>query len=610
MSVAGRIFARVAFLLPIRAVGLIALLTLLLPAQEALAQCATSGTNQTCVNTGFVSGGSVGIFDNNNLTVTNTGTIAGTDYGIFTFGNANVVNAGAISGGTQYGIQSFGDATVINSGTITSPGLAGLYFANNGTVVNSGTISGQRGIIGGGGGVLNLINSGTIIGTSSLAIDLTFSTGDTLTFLPGSRIVGDIGLGASEVVNIRTGHDIGWLLTFGACGCGGLVGTGSTANVTGGAPYVISGDRIATLDPTAFAAADRALADFTGNVSSLIGSRFGELGTPSGGAPSAFAPAARSASLSTTAFDGISALAGSGRAGKEAGILPDVTMADRASRTVAWSRGFVGMRRQEGDDLLLRTTSIAYGGAIGMDRQVRSDLLVGGFVGAGHGRVDVSQNSQTVGTDYVFGGFYGRLDRTSRFIDFAITGGGMGNRSSRTVANNLAPSGFETATASYDGWFISPEIAYGTRMPLGGGMTLTPTARLRYIAGVLGGYSEAGSAQDLSVASRTMQNLEERLELALSRVGAANAGGLLKTTVTLGLLGMQRLGDATVNTTLIGQNLAFTTPGKDAVAGLYTGLGLDWRASASTTLFAAFEGTRMTDDSITGVARGGFRIAF
>ena len=372
---------------------------------------------------------------------------------------------------------------------------------------------------------------------------------------------------------------------------------------------MINGNQIATLDPTAFGLADRTLMDFTGNVSSLISSRFGEFASTgsSGTGASAFAPTNNGvADAANVAFGGIPAVS---NAYAQDTSVPNATAVDKASGIAVWSKGFAGVRHQDADGPMLSANTVAYGGVIGMDKQMTSDLRLGAFIGAGNSQLNVDLSSQTVKTDYAFGGIYGRYDWSAQFLDFAVSAGHSSNASNRLVANNLAPNGLETATANYGGWFVSPELAYGYRIPLASNIVLTPIARVRYVAGMFDGYSEAGSAQNLTVASRTTQNVEERFGLALSRIDPTQQGSL-KTTATLGVLGQERFGSTTFNAVLIGQNLAFAAPGQNDVAGLYTGIGFDYRATERVTLFAATEGTIMSDKSATGIVQGGVRVSF
>jgi hypothetical protein len=602
---------------------------------------AGGGGNATTINSGTVSSIFTLTGNTGNATTTNSGTVTGTiDTSTNGGGNATVNNSGTaasiisaasgggnattnnsgnsgsiltatsgsgnattVNSGTVSLIETFtqvsGNATTINSGTVTSSVITNAFLAGNALLINSGTIRGGAFLEGTAGSTVT--NYGIISGGGAPAIQF-LGGPDTLTNVIGSRVIGAIDLvGVKDTVNFVGGN---WLFTFNTL-------AGATINANG-APFVVAGNRVAVLDPTAFGMTDRTLMDFTGAVSSMLHSRFDDLAWPASVAPAgstAFAamPANPVAEQANAAFAGIPALAYAGQIG--ASGVPNAVAVDRETATVAWSQGFGGARQQQAEGSMLASTNSLNGGAIGLDTPFGSNLRLGAFVGAGHGRLGVDMNTQTVDTDYVFGGGYGHLDWTWQFLDFAVSTGHTANTSTRTIADNLSPTGLDSATASYGGWYVSPELAYGVRLPLGANMLLVPIGRLRYLGASLDGYNEIGAPTNLNVPRRDVSDFEQRFELDLLCIDETRFG-VLKTTVKAGVLGLERLGDTTVNTVLIGQNLAFATPGPNVIGGGFIGLDLDYRLTKTFRLFASGEATLTTDRGVIGVVEGGVRAAF
>jgi len=536
------------------------------------------------------------------------------------FGNATTVNNGTVSvtGFNATGINTTagtGNATTINAGSVnvvgttgsiptactgscgSSTGIATSATIGNAVLINSGTInvSGPNsvGVSMSSSGASLVVNSGTINAAGGTAIQfLNPQDPATLTLLQGSFIIGAINMiGPGDSVNVNTGNQN---LSF---------NTLAGVTVTGNVPFVVSGNRIVSIDPTGFAATDRALMDFTRAVSGMLGSRASDAAA-SGGALG-FAAYDDSASR----FDDVFAQAiGYAKAPDNAVVFKNPTLTTPDGTTV-WAKGFYGQRTQQADGPVLRNVSTFYGGAIGVDRLIQPDLRLGGLIGGGAIKTTFDFNSGNAASDIVFTGVYGRKDFGRAFIDFALLGGHTANTTSRTINNNVLANGLEIATASFGGWFFSPEIAAGYRYDVAPGWTLTPTARLRYLAATYDGFTETGSTANLTAADRTLQSAEERADLTLTHIVLLGAGRL-QLGVTAGAVGQQRVGAGTVNAILLGQALAFATPGKSSISGGYAGASLDWRMRNGLSLFAAAEYTAMTDASNTVTGKAGLRYGF
>jgi outer membrane autotransporter protein len=512
-------------------------------------------------------------------------------------GSATVNNSGTISASSA-GVFALGGVTVTNSGHITSTNGAAIASDAGATVNNSGIVTGVKAIVA--QGAATITNSGTIASTSGAtgtAIQLSHAA-DTLNIKNGSIIIGKIDMGGgADVINVDAPPSILKGVSVLARSAAGVVDalrqqlvnfTSNDINIVGGGtlsvqPTVTVGGLTASLDPTAMAQQDRTLMDFTGGMSSMVQGRLAGSATGSG-------PMAMSYAMDD---------------GKQ--MLSKAPVSSWNAPVTVWSSMFGASRSQNGTDTTLNSTSSVFGGVIGVDRRIQPNWLVGAFLGGGSGSLNVDLSSQKINTDYFSGGVYSRYEWASQFFDATLQAGSMNNRSSRLVQNTLTGAG-ENATANYNGWFISPEVAYGYRIKLGD-TTVTPTFRARYVAGTLDGYNETGSAQTLSVGSRTLQDFEERAEVEVSRTGFFGDPSL-KGWFRGGAIALQRVGDTTVNAVLIGQSLSFVTPGKNSAVGGVGGVGFDYHLTPNVALFGALEGMMMSDESRVGSARGGVKVAF
>jgi hypothetical protein len=475
-----------------------------------------------------------------------------------------------------------GQGSIINSGSITAS-------AGAGSIITAVTLSGTNS---------SLINAGAIsaFGPGATAISLTGNFA-TLTLDPGSLIIGAINLsGANDTINVFAGNQN---LTF---------NTLAGVNVNGTVPFVVSGNRIVSIDPTPFAAAGTGINDFARSVSAIIPDSRGFAGL--GGGVTAFA-GPDGASPIDDAFAslmGVSAYSGDKIFFKN----PTVAYADGFT---VWGRAFGGRHSEASDGVLLRNVSTWYGGAIGVDRSFRADLRLGAFVGGGSTRNSVDFNLGGVAdTTIGFGGAYANYTFGASFLKAAIQAGTLRTTTSRLVNNNLLANGLESATAAYNGWYVSPELIAGHRLALGkfgdSQYALTPSLQVRYLYASFDGYTEVGTTNaPLTVGDRHSEFVEERAELKLTRITPTSANSQIMFSLAGGPVAVQRVGGNPITGTLLALPIAFNAPGADNVWGGFAGLGMEWQLN-NVSVFAAGEYLAWHNAGNIVSGRGGIRVRF
>ena len=420
-----------------------------------------SGTNNsTIINDGSITTdgtSSMGIELDDNAIITNNGTLLtkqNSSTGIRTDDDAVIINNGSIEtrGDLAYGIQVVDRGQVTNNGTITTIGLSsiGIRNSSNGTTINNGTITtsgtGAHGIRSQSQGTMTnngrintsgngahglysigddvIINQGFVkaTGITARAIEFTQGTNE-LVLNPGSVVVGDIQMGTGTDT-LTIGRGLSVVTTFTASN-----GAPEIVRSAGGV-HATNGDQVAVVDTTGIKSLGNAVDDLTGAVSTTLGNRLTDTSSTQ--------------DLSTLSANGTPIQASTSGYGQ--------------SFNAIWGRGIGGISFSRKSDTSAASQHNFGGLVFGADRWITSNTQIGLFAGGSRGRIEVDHAAQVIDMNSFYGGLYGRYSANGYFINLSVTGGKSSHDSERSIANNTTTTGLETASASFNSMFFSPEI--------------------------------------------------------------------------------------------------------------------------------------------------------
>jgi hypothetical protein len=581
-----------------------------------------SGGNDTLVNYGTITTGALyaGAMyaASANSVVRNDGDISSTSEGAYLLSaegaNSIVINNGRVVGHSDYvralsiwadgsgitntgvvsvdGVAAYGmeiaatQVQVSNTGSVSAAGTDAVgvsaYYGSARTITNEGSIvaNGVNAIgiyVGGGGGDV-IVNSGTIVaqGANSRALDIQ-GADSILTLLSGSSIQGLINytpdVAGSGTLNIERGMSTA--LTF----TGALPGT---INADG---MILAVDqttlKVVTADASAVQAAGLELDALLDNVFNSVGHR------TAGGKRISSEPLGYAASPPSPAA---------------------VAALDEAQELIqprAWLNAFGGVSRLElaaGGQASSRIGGLVAGIDIATTSSDTAGLLLGGAMSA------TSVDGADVTANAGFAGIYGTYRFDQSALDLALLLGATRYSSERTVLDNTVLGGVTTALADYNGYFIAPEIGLGRDLDLGG-QTVNVRGALQYTGLFFDGYSETGSAGDLTIAAREAHRLTAKASIAAPLVLFSDADAVTRLTPRLGLDGSLQVGDQVVSGSLAGTPLSLDTS-SGASARLSAGMQFEHLASDRWSVIADVEGRVSSNKSLAAQASLEFRLHF
>ncbi len=483
-----------------------------------------------------------------------------------------------------------GAFTVNAGGTLrvtgSASGVAQTVTMNGGSLLNTGSIDGtQYGVVFASGRASSVTTSGLIDGNTA-AIHYS-SGGNTLSVLPGASFgnVVDYASTSSNTTRFAEGSFVLPVANYvagdntvaldnnrqtvlytnanSASGSISVVDTGATASAFNGVQTVTSTLGATTTDVLSIDV------DRSGAISSRVAMAYGDTEKKS-----------ESQNAITTMVDD--------------GLAVD------PYGNLFWMRGFGGASHDDYSD----ASATHYGLALGVDH-IFDQTRIGVMAGVGHLKSETEGHTSDADGDTAFGGVYLRQPLSGYMLDAAVIAGGIFSDTTREVN-----AGTETARGSYDGWFVSPELALSRAYALSQGWALTPRGSVRYTYGYFESYSENGSSMNLSYDGRSAQAVQGVFELKLSRTHRLDNGKVATVSLSAGALDTYNLGDSDLNASLSGTDFSVSTLGDRNQVGGRLGLDAELKLDARASMMAGFSASRYTDDSWAYAANAGFRLKF
>ncbi|MET3614686.1 outer membrane autotransporter protein [Rhizobium aquaticum] len=568
-----------------------------------------SVTNQA---SGTISGGyGINHQSANLLSITNFGQITGATNGLFMNsggGAATINNSGTIRATNAEAINNTsGQLTVTNNtGGLIAGATLGISAATGAIISNYGTISGGTSAV-----FLNAGNSTFNIYNGSVftnGIDYNNTAGNTTNFYTGSYTlaVKNYVLG-TNTINLRgTGKQ---LITSGlsGAGTGNIVVVDNSPNTAVVTAAPVAANYASSVINDVLSTTPSTLADIVGTTDLGTGdtvSNEATSGSTTSSGAQAFFPDRKSQKTSRARAAFANVVASSAATGASDALLKGAGQAYDRFGNFVWSRSFGGAHFQDPFGTTNGQRTYAGGTMLGYERR-EDNWRLGGFFGLARMRTNQALSLDHVTTDTVFGGGYGRYSFGAFNLDGTFSAGSL-DATTRRYINN----GAEVATGRVRGYFLAPEVALGYNMPIGDGLTFTPTGRLRYTGSFLDGYTETGSTQNVTYGKSVSQQFEERAEFRVRKAFVDQRGLPGNVYVQVAAIAAQRVGPAGFSANLAGNSFTVGSGFARSKVGGSVGLGFNYKLTQQLDLFGSVDATAFTDKSYSLAARAGLKVAF